>query len=76
MRDLGRKLDDHEVLNLAVIASFLTALLVERRHHQLVVGASHDPALASVRRTRFLLELWALSGICLFALVAVQGGPR
>jgi hypothetical protein len=64
------------VLNAAVLASLLTALLVELRHRHLlvVVAHEHDPRLARVLRTRFLLETWMLTGVCLLVLLVAQGG--
>jgi hypothetical protein len=76
MRNEVRESDDRGVLNAAVIASLLTAVLVELRHRHLVavVAHEHDVRIARVLRTRFLLETWMLTGVCLLVLLIAQGG--
>jgi hypothetical protein len=76
MRHGGHESDDRDVLNAAVVASLLTALFVELRHRQQTVAVAHehDRVLARARRTRFLLETWMLTGVCLLILVIAQGG--
>ena len=70
--------DDQDVLNAAVLASLLTAVLVELRHRHLVaeVAHEHDRVAARARRTRFLLETWMLTGVCLLVLLIAQTGLR
>ena len=62
------------MLNLAVIASLVTALVVELRHRQLVARTAGDtmPWHADALRTRFLVEVWAMSGVCLVLLALTQ----
>ena len=70
--------DDRRVLNAAVIASLLTAVLVELRHRHLVavVAHEHDQQITRALRTRFLLETWMLTGVCLLVLIVAEGGFR
>jgi hypothetical protein len=70
------KPDDLDVLHIAVLASLLTAVMVELRHRRLVAGAEADPHTAPARRARFLLETWALSGVALLALVLATPSLR
>jgi hypothetical protein len=59
------------VLNLAVLASLLTAVVVELRHRHLVSLTRDDtaPWHVDALKTRFLLEVWAMTGVCLALLV-------
>jgi hypothetical protein len=76
MRSKGSEPDDQDVLNAAVLASLLTAVLVELRHRHLVavVAHEHDPRFARALHTRFLLETWMLTGVCLLVLLVAEGG--
>ena len=78
MRSKRPHRDDRDVLNAAVLASLITAVLVEVRHRHLVADAAHDHdhAAARARRTRFLLETWMLTGVCLLVLLIAQTGLR
>jgi len=78
MRSKGPEADDQDVLNAAVLASLITAVLVELRHRHLAaeIAHEHDRLAARARRTRFLLETWMLTGVCLLALLIAQTGLR
>ena len=78
MRKRWCKPDDRDVLNLAVIASLLTAVVVELRHRQLVAQTRGDtmPWHVDALRTRFLIEVWAMSGVCLLLLAVSQSPLR
>ena len=78
MRSKGPEADDQDVLNAAVLASLLTAVIVELRHRHLVAVAAHehDPRITRALRTRFLLETWMLTGVCLLVLLIAEGGFR
>jgi hypothetical protein len=78
MRRCRGKPDDRDVLNLAVIASLLTAVVVELRHRHLVAQTEGDTMPWHVRamRTRFLVEVWAMSGVCLLLLAVSQPSLR
>ena len=74
MRGVSRESDDRGVLNLAVFASLLAAVVVELRHHSYVVAVQIRPFDAKERRARFLFETWLLTGACLLLLAATQPG--
>jgi hypothetical protein len=76
MRGDRPKPDDLDVLNVAVLASLLTAVMVELRHRRLVAGTHADPDTAPARRARFLVETWALSGVALLTLVLATPSLR
>jgi hypothetical protein len=76
MRGKGAESDDRGVLNLAVLASLLAAVVVELRHRSYAVAVQGRPSDAKERRARFLFETWLLTGACLILLAATQPGLR
>lgn len=60
------------MLSAATIAALLAAALVELRHRSLAAAVADEPWMARSRRTRFLLETWALTTPSLLLLAAAQ----